>query len=167
MYTYYDSEPEERHVNKVVIFMASFVTFILILAVLIGVGLSRGNPLMFEEKVFATYSTNPSPTATCLEYNNGVISTMEIYYDFIDTCNWTVADEFTSTSLQEEVAILYFVKDTSVDRPFAFYDYPFMVDNHEVIRVRDRAWENPSGVWYLYMIRIPKDDIASGNIAFD
>lgn len=167
MYTYYDHEPEEQHVKKTVIVISVFVGFILILAILIGVGLSRGNPLSFEEKQFSIYSTDATPRATCLEYHKQVISTMEIYSEFIDTCNWTVSDEFTASSLQEDVAILYFVKDTTLEQPFAFYDYPFMVDNHEVIRVRDRAWDDPTGIWYIYMIMIPKDDIASGNIAFD
>lgn len=167
MYTYYDSEPEQQHTKKIMILVSVFVSVIILIAILIGVGLSRGNPLSFDEKLFATYSTNETPTATCLEYNKTVISTMEIYNEFIDTCNWTVSDEFTSSSLQEEVAVLYFVKDTVLDQPFAFYDYPFMVDNHEVIRVRDDAWESPTGTWYLYMVYIDKDAIASGTITFD
>jgi hypothetical protein len=42
-----------------------------------------------------------------------------------------------------------------------------MIDNTEVIRVRDRAWDTTDDVWYVYVIRMDRDQIDSGTVVFD
>jgi hypothetical protein len=135
--------------------------------VLIGIGLSRGDRLDHVEYVFMESSTLAAPTASCLDHHREVLSTTTRYAEFVADCGWTAGETPDAAFYQESVYVLYFVRDTVLDRPFAFHDYPFMIDNAEVIRVRDRAWESPDGSWYVYVIRMDRDQIDSGTVVFD
>lgn len=167
MYTYSDSEHIEGHSRKTVIAIAIAVLFLIFIMILIGVGLSRGDSLPFVQKPFTDYSTLSEPTATCLEHHKEVLSTVAKYNDFVADCRWTVSDEWNSADFQEGVVVLYFVKDTVVRRPVQFYDYPFMIDGSEVIRVRYRSWPDETESWYVYMIQMTKDQIGSVDVIFD
>ena len=167
MYTYSDSERIETH-SKLVVFIVAFaIAFVIFIMILIGVGLSRGDELDFEEKPFLEYSTLEEPSATCLEHHREVLSTVAKYDAFVEDCRWTVDDEWSSDDFQAGVVVLYFVKDTVVRRPVRFFDYPFMVDDTEVIRVRYRTWPNQDEHWYIYMIQMTKDQIDSAEVIFD
>lgn len=168
MFTFYDAEPDLRSPHHTLI-RTLLITFSLLIVplVIIGIGLSRGDKLEHEEYVFATSSTLASPTASCLGHHRAVLSTTSRYADFVEDCGWVAGEAPDAAFYQEAVYVLYFVQDTVFQRPFAFHDYPFLIDNTEVIRVRDRDWEDADGSWYVYVIRMDRDQIDSGTVIFD
>lgn len=167
MYTYYDRELVSERNKYTIWFILAGVALLIFLLTLIVIGLSRGEELVFTEQSFADYSTLSTPTATCLEYHRQVLSTVEWYEEFIDDCEWTATDLYQTSDFSTGVVVLYFVKDSVIKRPFAFHDYPFMVDDHEVIEVRYRAWPEEEDAWYVYFVEMDKDQIASADVIFD
>lgn len=167
MYTYSDSEDiTEKSYGKYIV-IGAIALLILFLLGYIGVNLSRGEELDFIEYRFLDSSGDADPSATCLEYHKSVLSTNSIYDEFVEDCNWEIDTPFDDGFFSNDVYVVYFVNDTILEQPHRFFDYPFMVDGNEIIRVSSKSWDGTMDEWYVYFVQMTKDQIETVNIVFD
>jgi len=133
------------------------------------VGLSNGDKLVYEEMLFFENSTQDTPLATCLEHHKDVISTVALYNEFTEDCDYVTDSRYDADFFSENVLVLMFFDGPSSNKPKTFYDYLFMIEDHEVIQVR---YHNPlfgmtkDGTQYIYFITMRKNQIDSADILF-
>lgn len=155
--------------KKVVWGIAGVIT--LTMLILLAIGLTYGERLNYQRINLSDYSNNGAETATCLEYHGEVISTMEKYEEYLDDCSFTVALDYDEDYFSSDVFVIYYFDKSSSVRPKQFYDYPFMTENHEIIKVRRHytLWflYKRDAEPYMYFIEMTREQIASGDVLFD
>ncbi len=165
MFIYYDSEPEKKWCLIYILLCASLVLLVFISAVLLIKGLGWGEKLSFEVYNFEDNSSLTSPSATCIQNHSRVISTIEIYSGFLTDCELTNFPDYDDSIFHEKIIIPYFLPKSQMNQPKAFYHYPFLVDDMEVIRIKTNEREN-SG-WFIYLVFLDRDSIFTSNIVFE
>lgn len=145
-------------------------SFFVLLLVILGIGLSNGEKLSYRELLFYEHSSLEQPNATCASYHKDVISTVGLYQSFVEDCAFDLDSTYNADFFSEQVIVLMFFEGSSSNKPKAFYDYLFMIDDHEVIQVRYHHsifGVTKDSTWYVYFITMNKDQISSSKILFD
>lgn len=149
--------------------VAGLITLVMI--ILLAIGLSYGDKLDYQRISLVDYSDGGADSATCLSYHSEVISTMEKYSDFLSDCEFTAAFDYDDDFFVDNVFVVYYFDQSSSIRPRNFYDYLFMTENHEIIKVQKHytVWflQKRDATPYFYFIEMTRNQIASGDVLFD
>lgn len=140
-----------------------------IMLIVFAVHNSRGELLQYERLAMSQSSTLDSMTITCNNYDGEVLSTEEIYNEFIQDCEILTPFNYRQDFFDETVIIMYYYDGPSSNEPKDFYDYYYTVEGHQVITVRNKRTlfgQTKDGQQYFYFILIDKEDIASADVIF-
>jgi hypothetical protein len=155
--------------KKVLWGIAGVITLTMI--ILLAIGLSYGEELRYNSVSLVDYTTGGEESATCLAYHSEVISTYEKYEEFLDDCSFTIGFDYDEEYFTSNVFVVFYYDKSSSVRPRNFYDYLFMTENHEIIKVRYHytLWflQKKDATPYFYFIEMTRDQIASGDVLFD
>jgi hypothetical protein len=165
MYIYYDSEPEKKWRLISILLFFLLVLLVFISSILLVEGLGWGEELSFEVYAFADISNLSAPSATCIKNHSTILSTKEIYLQFLIDCELTDFPDYDASIFHEIVIIPYFLPMSQIYQPKAFYHYPFLVDDTEVIRIKTTARQ--SNGWFIYLVFLSRDSVSRNVVAFE
>ncbi|GEM_PF-1963154 len=166
---YATSEPDRGSLLKRIL-IAIVAVYLVVLLIILGINMSRGEPLSYQMIDYDNQSALTVDRATCEQYHAGVISTAYLWDEFVSDCELTTDLTYDATFFESQVLILQFYVGSPDQVPFTYYDYLFSRDGYEIINVRyERCWRSCSDetVKHIYLITIDKDEILGANILFD
>ncbi len=143
--------------------------YICILLIIFGVQSSYGPELEYETLNMFKFSNLEDDKATCMAYHGEVISNVEIYSEFLETCEITATFDYDEDYFSNDVFVVYYYNGGAQKVPKSFHDYYWSMDNSEIIKVKSE-WSlrhTDDDAFNLYFIEMAKNDILSADVIFD
>lgn len=147
--------------KKVVYWSIGVLVSVLLLELLIFG--SYGDKLNVQEIDVLRDTELEIETATCENHYEEVLSTEELYLDFVTDCKVTKDLNYDSDYFLHSVIIVSNYFGDERKRPKSFFDYYFSVNGKETIKVtyHNKMSSNSGNVWYWYLIEMDRDQIAT------
>lgn len=147
------------------LFAIIFVLIITILLIVLVLQGSYGDKLNHNLIDFDLVSSDDEISASCMRYNKDVISTNDIYLDFVDDCGLESIDLVDSKYFDDNVFVVHFFQDELEKRPKVFYDYYFSVNAKEVIKIRYyHSFKSSDEVNYIYLVEMKREQIGNSEL---
>lgn len=145
------------------------VVYIVILMIIFAVLASRGERIEFYTIDMMEDSTMESITVSCNQFDESVISTEELYDEFLDDCEIGTTMDFTESYFFDKVLIVDFYEGPQTRQPRRYFDYYWHVDGYEVIKVshKNQLFTEREEIFVINLLELNKEDVSSSNILFD